>query len=81
MPVPAPLQPPIVAPQASTHIARAIETVMRSVKLEEEQSSYRKILAAKDNVTPGRKLKCHGIYNNGSKSRFIIQKFKKQTKN
>ena len=62
-PVSVPLQPPpLAAPQANTHIARAIETVMRNVKLEEEQSSYREKLAAKGNSTPGRQLKYHDIY-------------------
>ena len=46
-------KPSVVAPQANTIIAQAIEPVIRSNKLEEEQSSYRKKLAAKGKVTEG----------------------------
>ena len=80
-PVSAPVQPPpIVAPQANTHITQAIETVMRNVKLEEEHSCYREKLAAKGNSTPGTLLKGHDICTESSKTRLKdFRKFKNQT--
>ena len=45
-------KPSLVAPQAKTVVAQAIESVMRS-NMEEEQTPYREKLAAKGNGTSG----------------------------